>query len=613
MRLRVGFLALFLSVGGAVFSPLAAKDLGVDSLTLVWSPGLTGLTASWDTMETASTQTFTFPPVFYRVCRYPGYTTSTTTIVGSGSCFSTQNTSVDGYGAGAASFVIVGTDTATGRFDYSPIRYSHLIHRTLSPISQDIVFKDQDNSRNGGGQQWRFDYKLQLDAYMTIAIYPPGVVFSTDSVSGFVVSASSAPVKTILDNTPRSEQMAGDVFLNTDFWDLRNSSGTIVPKGLYSALFTARSSSDGTTISDTVVRTIPNDSIRLYTITSTPITDTATSSSLGFSVNANARVKLIICTPGTKFTVAASAGSLPYLTGQTYTYIAGDIVPLHPTTLLVDGSRLLRVLDFNVASGSHIFPWNGADQVGTILASGMYPFGISAEDSFGGHAVDLTGNNYAQWGSIPINRSSMQFQAVAANSLSPQAGQILTTPFSRLAISLGPTMDGVTVDGNRSTVVLTGPDHRALPGVNQWNSQSNVLEYRLDKSPTQTGDYKVEVTARGSVLAHGPFESRYESFFTYHAPDGLKEENTYITPSPVKNVTEATFHFGLANPSEVRLRVFNILGELLYERSESRGSGHQTLGWNLANQAGQVLASGVYIYSLEAEGRQVKKKFMVIQ
>jgi hypothetical protein len=79
---------------------------------------------------------------------------------------------------------------------------------------------------------------------------------------------------------------------------------------MYTVWFTAKAADDDTTVLDTVLKTIPNDNLRLSNITAGIITDASSSTAIGFNVNADCSVKAVVCKPGTKFQLATSAGSL---------------------------------------------------------------------------------------------------------------------------------------------------------------------------------------------------------------------------------------------------------------------------------------------------------------
>lgn len=69
-------------------------------------------------------------------------------------------------------------------------------------------------------------------------------------------------------------------------------------------------------------------------------------------------------------------------------------------------------------------------------------------------------------------------------------------------------------------------------------------------------------------------------------------------PNPARYSTNVVFY--LARNADVKLKIFTVSGELVYEEKAHFPEGHNTILWNLINGAGKDVASGVYIYKLEA-------------
>ncbi|HRY30479.1 MAG TPA: T9SS type A sorting domain-containing protein [Elusimicrobiota bacterium] len=595
-------------------SAASALDLGIDGLRVDWSPSHTGgTTLTWDSVDPSTTDAI----VTYYVLRLAGYHPSTTTVVLNGTTVAVTNVTTYKFGDGGVyTYIVRAFDSlATPSFvDDSPVQYSHLIHYDLSPVSQNITRYDAGNGQDGNGQQWNFEYKLQDDAYVTIAVYPETCTFGKDA-AGFYTTPSSGPIKVILDNTPRSNQMVDDSFVNKDFWDLRNSSGAVVGKGLYQVLFTVKSKYDATTVIDTALKTLPVDTIRIADISASALTDASGYSAISFNVNADCEVKVIVCKPGTKFAVATASGTLGYLTASNYAYVVGDNLPLNPTTLVVDGTRLLKVLRYYVDSGNQTFSWNGVDEEGNTLASSIYPYTLSAMDAFNNHAVLVAGDNYSQFGTITINRVATQPRAISLAAVYPAPNETVTSRINSVYAVLDPKRTDVTVDGSISTLYLTGPNNTTVIGQKRWDDAQKRMVYYLTQPLTQDGQYTMNVYARGKTIWGDDVREDYTSSFVLQIPHALQD--SYVSPNPLKGASSANFGITLNSAATVRLRIFNLLGEEVYDRTESFAAGPQIIAWNLRNDSGQRVASGVYIYRLEVDGpggsEEVTKKLVVIQ
>ncbi|MDI6735538.1 MAG: T9SS type A sorting domain-containing protein, partial [bacterium] len=55
----------------------------------------------------------------------------------------------------------------------------------------------------------------------------------------------------------------------------------------------------------------------------------------------------------------------------------------------------------------------------------------------------------------------------------------------------------------------------------------------------------------------------------------------------------------------IKLKIFNLTGELIYEKEENSGAGG-ILKWGSINSSGKKVASGIYIYTL-SDGKGIKK------
>ena len=89
-----------------------------------------------------------------------------------------------------------------------------------------------------------------------------------------------------------------------------------------------------------------------------------------------------------------------------------------------------------------------------------------------------------------------------------------------------------------------------------------------------------------------------------------------VFPNPVRHYLGQT-QVNFSNvTSQVRIRIYNIRGSLV--RDIELGNAGNSVQWNLKNQSGQEVASGIYIYRIEAKGTESKqyiltKKMMLLK
>ncbi|MFC2061072.1 T9SS type A sorting domain-containing protein [Elusimicrobiota bacterium] len=100
-------------------------------------------------------------------------------------------------------------------------------------------------------------------------------------------------------------------------------------------------------------------------------------------------------------------------------------------------------------------------------------------------------------------------------------------------------------------------------------------------------------------------------------PPAVDLSETFIYPSPYKPGTggkfDADFLTFKSLTAEATIRVFNIAGELIttIEKTDTAVDYHE---WDATNDAGETIASGVYIYYItDPDGNTTSGKFAVIR
>lgn len=98
-------------------------------------------------------------------------------------------------------------------------------------------------------------------------------------------------------------------------------------------------------------------------------------------------------------------------------------------------------------------------------------------------------------------------------------------------------------------------------------------------------------------------------------PTSFSEKTTYCYPNPTHD-GKTRFCFVLPAPATVNLQVFDISGEKVWSQilqASQTQEGNNSVDWQGTNQAGQGLASGLYIYTLTAGGQTVTKKLAILR
>ncbi|GEM_PF-7116020 len=82
-------------------------------------------------------------------------------------------------------------------------------------------------------------------------------------------------------------------------------------------------------------------------------------------------------------------------------------------------------------------------------------------------------------------------------------------------------------------------------------------------------------------------------------------------PNPVRDVAELSFSLPKAGP--YRLRVYNAAGQLVRTLDGSGLAGPNRVNWNARDDGGRAVASGIYLYRLDACGNRATRKAVVLR
>ena len=215
---------------------------------------------------------------------------------------------------------------------------------------------------------------------------------------------------------------------------------------------------------------------------------------------------------------------------------------------------------------------------GTLLAqaplatSGSHPNGLTVADLTGQGTPDI----------IVANRDSNSLDIFQWSGLQFALSQTLKVS-QDAAVTFGP-VEVAALD-------VTGQGNMALATSHMSSNSLKVLAMNLVAQPTPT-------PLIGSRSNGGSFSA----------------DTTYCYPNPARG-GDVKFSFELPSPSSVEIRVFDITGGAVWSetlQASQMQAGTNDVDWNLTNQGGQKLASGLYIYSVTVGGQSVTHKLAVI-
>jgi hypothetical protein len=90
----------------------------------------------------------------------------------------------------------------------------------------------------------------------------------------------------------------------------------------------------------------------------------------------------------------------------------------------------------------------------------------------------------------------------------------------------------------------------------------------------------------------------------------LVTANPLVFPVPFVSNRDSVIHFSNL-PSAGSIKIYSISGERVVTISIPQGA--LTVDWNVTNDTGQSVASGVYLYLIDGDGAQSEGKLVVIR
>jgi flagellar hook assembly protein FlgD len=97
-----------------------------------------------------------------------------------------------------------------------------------------------------------------------------------------------------------------------------------------------------------------------------------------------------------------------------------------------------------------------------------------------------------------------------------------------------------------------------------------------------------------------------------HGTSGENITSVSVMPNPAK--TNLAIHLRLPHENgKFRLRIFNTAGKMIRSFKVDQSSDVQTFSWNVTDNSGNALASGVYFARLSWKSQVINHKFVIIR
>ena len=126
--------------------------------------------------------------------------------------------------------------------------------------------------------------------------------------------------------------------------------------------------------------------------------------------------------------------------------------------------------------------------------------------------------------------------------------------------------------------------------------------------------HEVEDLSDAITLQPGEFRLYSTTQFPDHGIALNNEDIFNQTPSTIEvypNPSDNGFHFTFNADKEYHLRIVNLQGQTVFERSHAFGPGNSTFFWDSTRQNGQNAASGIYFYNVFSSDESFSGKIMI--
>jgi len=213
---------------------------------------------------------------------------------------------------------------------------------------------------------------------------------------------------------------------------------------------------------------------------------------------------------------------------------------------------------------------------------------------------------------IPITLADLVVgQTVEVEAMIQAYGSLLATKVKVEDVSI---VSGNATGMSASAITLLGTTY-SLTATTLILNERNAL---IDVSALTAGQY---VQVRGVAGAAGAEATKVKVFASVGTVTAVEDapgnrldmfvlEQNY--PNPFTPST--TIRFTLNRQSDVRLKVYNVLGQEVSTLVSSRmAPGSHSVTWDARDRAGQPVAAGIYLYRISADGQSRTRQMVLIK
>jgi Tol biopolymer transport system component len=216
-----------------------------------------------------------------------------------------------------------------------------------------------------------------------------------------------------------------------------------------------------------------------------------------------------------------------------------------------------------------------------------------------------TGNFSEEPGWIQAKASEFGAYALLSDETPPTIANLhpkdhQEVPLDRFLVEAEIYDDGSGIDKGRIELLIDDK-----PAEFTYEPAHNRIIYLPSNLRPGLHTLKLSVQDRASNI-----QTISSTFFTSDIFDFAEEVIAY--PNPAKNAV--TIRFKLTKTADVTLKIYSVAGEIIYSEQKNNVTGriiNEWFAWDCKNQAELSVASGVYVYIIEAEnsdGQKVRRR-----
>gem|GEM_PF-3686596 len=329
----------------------------------------------------------------------------------------------------------------------------------------------------------------------------------------------------------------------------------VPPTSTFTATFTSTSTRANTPVPPT------------FTNTPVPPTATSTNSPVPPTVTNTPAPPTITNTPAPPTATSTNTPVLPTATST------NSPVPPSPTPTPVTGQVVLQAEDACSFTGTLDSNHLGFTGTGFVNLTNNNTAGITfALNSTTAQNLTVT---------IRYSNGTTTARPMVLSRVSPSVSSALTVNFATTANWDTWVTIGVTVP-----LVAGNNQIQLVPTATNNNGGPNLDEFTFTSSTVTVGTCGAAALAK---LAIGE-------------PNASKESTSKVLAEPniSRNGAPIQFRVELEQPGEIQLTLFAVTGEKVFQEQIQGHAGENMMTWNLANQTGSPVASGLYLFAIQA-------------